>query len=91
MNAAIEGLTRLLAIELAPRRVNAVSPGMVETPGWAHLSEADRTELFRQVGQSMPVGRIGQPRDIAEAVLELAGNGYSTGEVRTVDGGARLA
>ena len=90
VNAAVEGLTRSLAVELAPRRVNAVSPGVVDTPGWAHLSEQDRAQLFDQLARSLPVGRVGRPADVAEAVLELAANGFSTGEVRTVDGGARL-
>lgn len=90
VNAAIEGLTRSLAIELAPRRVNAVSPGIVETPSWAHLSEDERTQMFEQLSSSLPAGRVGQPDDIARAVLELIGNGYSTGDVRNVDGGARL-
>jgi len=89
-NAAIEGLTRSLAIELAPRRVNAISPGVVDTPSWGHLSEQDRTDMFQQLAQSLPVGRIGRSADIAETVLELAANGFTTGEVRTVDGGARL-
>lgn len=90
VNAAIEGLTRSLAVELAPRRVNAVSPGVVDTPGWRFMSEEDRTQMFGQLAQSLPVGRVGRPGDIAETVLELAANGFSTGEVRTVDGGARL-
>lgn len=90
VNAAIEGLTRSLAVELAPRRVNAVSPGVVDTPGWGFMSEEDRTQMLGQLAQSLPVGRVGRPGDIAETVLELAANGFSTGEVRTVDGGARL-
>ncbi|GAB2929031.1 SDR family oxidoreductase [Rhodococcus aerolatus] len=90
VNAAIEGLARSLAIELAPRRVNAVSPGVVQTPSWAHLSESERQDTFDQLADSLPVGRVGQPADVAHAVLELASNGYTTGEVRTVDGGARL-
>lgn len=90
VNAAIEGLTRSLAIELAPRRVNAVSPGVVQTRSWAHLSESDQQAMFDQLADSLPVGRVGQPADVAHAVLELASNGYTTGKVRTVDGGARL-
>jgi NAD(P)-dependent dehydrogenase (short-subunit alcohol dehydrogenase family) len=46
--------------------------------------------MFEQLSGSLPAGRVGQPADIAHAVLELATNGYSTGDVRTVDGGARL-
>lgn len=90
VNAAIEGLTRSLAIELAPRRVNAISPGVVQTPSWAHLSESDQQPMFDQLADSLPVGRVGQPADVAHAVMGLASNGYTTGEVRTVDGGARL-
>jgi NAD(P)-dependent dehydrogenase (short-subunit alcohol dehydrogenase family) len=90
VNAAIEGLTRSLALELAPVRVNAVSPGVVATPGWAHLSEQERTSMFDDLGRSLPAGRVGQPEDVARAVLELTGNGYTTGEIRNVDGGALL-
>lgn len=90
VNSALEGLTRSLAVELSPKRVNAVSPGIVETPAWAHLSEHKRTEMFDQLSCSLPAGRVGQPADVAHAVLELASNGYTTGEVRNVDGGARL-
>jgi NAD(P)-dependent dehydrogenase (short-subunit alcohol dehydrogenase family) len=91
VNAAIEGLTRALAVELAPLRVNAVRPGVVDTPAWARVSEEDRAELFQVLSESLPVGRVGKPADVATAVLELVNNGFSTGDVRTVDGGARLA
>lgn len=90
VNAAVEGLTRSLALELAPVRVNAVSPGIVTTPGWSHLSDEDRAGLFDQMAQSLPAGRVGRPEDVARAVMDLLGNGYTTGEIRNVDGGGSL-
>ncbi len=90
VNAAVEGLTRSLAVELAPVRVNAVSPGVVATPVWSYLSKEEQAGMFDQLGQSLPVGRVGRPEDVARAVLDLIGNGYTTGEIRNVDGGARL-
>ncbi|GAA1910639.1 SDR family oxidoreductase [Williamsia serinedens] len=89
-NAAVEGLARSLAVELAPRRANAVNPGVVDSPSWAHLSQDERTSMFEQTADSLPVGRVGRPEDVAAAVLFLIENGYTTGEVLTVDGGARL-
>ncbi|HEV7906574.1 MAG TPA: SDR family oxidoreductase [Pseudonocardiaceae bacterium] len=90
VNAAVEGLTRSLAIELAPVRVNAVSPGVVDTSSWDRLSAEERASMFDQVAASLPVRRIGRPTDVARAVVELIDNGFTTGEVRHVDGGARI-
>ena len=90
INTAIEGLTRALALELAPLRVNAVSPGTIETPVWNSLSEAEKRETFQKAAAALPVKRIGQPEDIAKAVLYLMGCGFATGSVVYVDGGGRL-
>lgn len=87
---AIDALTRALAIELAPIRVNAVSPGIVRTPLWDDMLEADREALYRRVGDALPVGRVGEPSDIAEAYLYLMRERFSTGQVITVDGGTVL-
>lgn len=87
---AMEALTRALALELAPIRVNAVCPGVVKTELWNDMSEADRDALYRDVAQSLPVGRVGEPEDIAQAYLYLMQEGYSTGQVIVVDGGAVL-
>ena len=87
---AMESLTRALAVELAPLRVNAVSPGLVRTPLWSNLPEADREALHRDVGAKLPVGRVGEPEDIAETYLYLLKNGYSTGQTVVVDGGGVL-
>jgi NAD(P)-dependent dehydrogenase (short-subunit alcohol dehydrogenase family) len=88
--AAMEGLTRALAVELAPIRVNIVSPGMVKTPLWADMKEADRDALYRQTEAKLPVGHVGEAVEIAEAYLYLMRQSYCTGQVLVVDGGAML-
>lgn len=85
---AMVSLTRALAVELAPTRVNAVSPGVVRTALWDNLSEADRSAMYQQVGAALPVGRVGEASDIAESFLYLMREGYGTGQVIVVDGGA---
>ena len=87
---AMEGLTRALAVELAPIRVNAVSPGSVRTPLWANIPEAQREAMFREVAARLPVGRVGEPEDLAEAYLYLMRNQFSTGQIVVADGGAVL-
>jgi NAD(P)-dependent dehydrogenase (short-subunit alcohol dehydrogenase family) len=86
----IEALTRALAIELAPIRVNAVSPGIVRTNLWQNMSSAEREQLFESAGKRLPVGRVGEAHDIAQAYLFLMQEGYSTGQTVVVDGGAVL-
>jgi NAD(P)-dependent dehydrogenase (short-subunit alcohol dehydrogenase family) len=88
--AAMEGLTRALAVELAPVRVNIVSPGVVRTPLWANMAEADRGALYQQTAERLPVGHVGDATEIAEAYLYLMRQSYSTGQVLVVDGGAVL-
>jgi NAD(P)-dependent dehydrogenase (short-subunit alcohol dehydrogenase family) len=88
--AAMEGLTRALAVELAPIRVNIVSPGVVKTPLWGNMSEADRAALYQQMADRLPVGHVGDAAEIAEAYLYLMRQSYSTGQVLVVDGGAVL-
>jgi NAD(P)-dependent dehydrogenase (short-subunit alcohol dehydrogenase family) len=88
--AAMEGLTRALAVELAPIRVNVVSPGVVRTPLWSSMLEADREALYRETAERLPVGHVGDAEEIAEAYLYLMRQGYSTGQVLVVDGGAVL-
>jgi NAD(P)-dependent dehydrogenase (short-subunit alcohol dehydrogenase family) len=87
---AMESLTRALALELAPLRVNAVAPGIVRTELWRDLPEADRDILFKSAAESLPAGRIGEPADVAEAYLYLMRGAYSTGSVVVVDGGTVL-
>jgi NAD(P)-dependent dehydrogenase (short-subunit alcohol dehydrogenase family) len=88
VNAAVEGLTRGLALELGPRvRVNCISPGMVRTEAYAGLPEEKREAMYRDTGASLPVRRVGEPDEIADAVLFAATNPYLTGQVLDVDGG----
>lgn len=87
---AMEALTRALAVELAPIRVNAVSPGVVKTELWSGMTEAGRAAMYSDIGQKLPVGRVGEAQDLAEAYLYLMRERYSTGQVIVVDGGAVL-
>jgi len=87
---AMEALTRALAVELAPLRVNAVSPGMIATNLWQNMSEEDRQAMYEQVGKRLPVGRAGEARDVAAAYLFLMESAFATGQTHVVDGGAVL-
>ena len=86
----IEALTRALALELAPIRVNAVSPGVVRTNLWQNMNAAERERLYESVGKNLPVGRVGEARDVAQAYLFLMREEFSTGQTLVVDGGTVL-
>jgi NAD(P)-dependent dehydrogenase (short-subunit alcohol dehydrogenase family) len=88
--AAMEGLTRALAVELAPVRVNIVSPGFVRTPLWRNLPEAEREALYAAAGERLLVGRVGEAEELAEAYLFLMRQGFATGQTFVVDGGGVL-
>ncbi len=88
--AAMEGLTRALAVELAPIRVNIVCPGVVKTPIWAGMSETDRAALYAQAASRLPVGHVGEPDEVAEAYLYLMRQTYGTGQTLVVDGGGLM-
>jgi NAD(P)-dependent dehydrogenase (short-subunit alcohol dehydrogenase family) len=89
-NGALEALARALALELAPVRVNVVSPGWVATPIWETIAGDKKAERLGAMAGRLPVGRIGQPIDIAEAFVALMHNGFVTGTLLHVDGGHRL-
>ena len=91
INAALEALARGLALELAPVRVNAVSPGMIDTPIWDDLPSEKRAEVFETTAEQLPVRKIGRPEDIANAVLFLMTTAYATGSTVRVDGGGVIA
>ena len=86
----IEALTRALALELAPIRVNAVSPGVVRTNLWQNMTAAERERLYESVGNNLPVGRVGEAHDVAQAYLFLMHEEFSTGQTLVVDGGTVL-
>ncbi len=88
VNAAVEGLARGLALELGPRlRVNCIAPGMVRTEAYAKLPDDRREAMYRSTGESLPIGRVGRPEEIAEATVFAAFNTYLTGQVLDIDGG----
>lgn len=82
---AVIAMTKALAKELAPSgiRVNAVSPGVIDTEMNAHLSEEDKQALADET----PLGRLGKPEDVAEALLYLASADFVTGQILSVNGG----
>jgi NAD(P)-dependent dehydrogenase (short-subunit alcohol dehydrogenase family) len=90
-NAAVAALVPILAVELAPRRVNAVSPGVIDTPWWDVMPKAQKQAIFEQYAAKTPVGRIGTAEDVAGAIAFLIGNGFVNGQVLICDGGLRLA
>lgn len=90
LNAGIEGFTRALAVELAPIRVNAISPGVTETEGWAFMDEAARKDFFAQLATQLPARRVGRPEYLAEAALFALSNDYLTGEILHINGGGSL-
>jgi len=87
---AMNALTKALAVELAPIRVNVVAPGVVRTPLWVAMSDADRQAMYDQAAQQLPLGRIGEVADIARAYLYCMEQEFGTGIVLTVDGGTVL-
>jgi len=90
LTTAIEGLTRALAVELAPIRVNAVCAGMARTELWSNIPETDREAMFNDYGSKLLTGSVGEAAEIAEAYLYLMKGGFSTGQVMVVDGGGVL-
>lgn len=90
MAGAVEHLTRSLAVELAPLRVNAVCPGYVLTEVWNSIPEDAREEQIRNMTQRQPLPRAAEPSEVAEAYLYLMRGTFSTGQVLIVDGGMTL-
>jgi NAD(P)-dependent dehydrogenase (short-subunit alcohol dehydrogenase family) len=90
-NGAIESLARSLALELAPVRVNAVSPGIIDTPIRAAMPEAARLDMLAKTAASLPVGRVGVGDDIARQILAFMTIGFMTGSIVYLDGGALIA
>ena len=87
-NGALESLSRALALELAPVRVNCVSPGIIDTPIRAAMPEAARLGMLAKTAAALPVGRVGIGEDIARQILSFMANGFATGSIVYIDGGA---
>lgn len=90
LNGALASLAAALAVELAPLRVNVVSPGWVDTPIWKDVAGDAAPETLAAMAARLPVGRIGRTQDIAAAIIALLRNGFITGTVLHADGGHRL-
>ncbi len=90
VNGAIESLVYALALELAPVRVNAISPGWVDTPIWQQVAGDGKAAVLEGMAKRLPVGRAGEAEDIAQAIEAVMYNGFISGTVVHVDGGQRL-
>ena len=88
--SAMEAVTRTLAVELAPIRVNIVTPGYVDTELWSNVPSDARAQMFREAAAKLPVGRIGTGDDIAEHYMSFMRGRYVTGQALVVDGGGVL-
>jgi NAD(P)-dependent dehydrogenase (short-subunit alcohol dehydrogenase family) len=92
--AAVAGsmgyVARALALELAPTRVNVVSPGWVETPMWDDIVGPAKSQMWAEMGARLPAGRVAKPADIAKAYTFLLGSELTTGIVLDINGGHAL-
>jgi NAD(P)-dependent dehydrogenase (short-subunit alcohol dehydrogenase family) len=91
VNGAIERMVPPLAAELAPVRVNAVAPGVIETPWWSFLPDEARQAQFESAAGQLPAKRIGKPEDVAAAIAYVIDATYVTGTILPVDGGFTVA
>lgn len=89
-NGGVSALASALAVELAPTRVNAISPGVIATSAW-NTAVPDKHLLFQRVAASAPARRVGTPSDVSAAARALLINPFITGETLHVDGGGRWA
>ncbi|MDR6778478.1 MULTISPECIES: SDR family oxidoreductase [Paenibacillus] len=87
VNAAVSNLGQTLALELAPIRVNVVSPGIIDTPSRSKMPENTRNQFYDTVAHKLPVKRVGLAEDVARGVIYLIQNQFVTGTVLHVDGG----
>jgi NAD(P)-dependent dehydrogenase (short-subunit alcohol dehydrogenase family) len=90
VNGALEAMVAPLAVELAPLRVNAVSPGVIDTHWWGGMPEDQRRAYFDAIAAVTPARRVGSPADVAGAIVYLAGAGFVTGTVLECTGGSNL-
>lgn len=90
VNGALEAMIAPLAVELAPLRVNAVSPGVIDTQWWNGMPDNQRQAYFDAVAAITPVRRVGKPEDVANAIVYLADAGFITGTVLECTGGSNL-
>ncbi|MBL4680442.1 MAG: SDR family oxidoreductase [Pseudomonadales bacterium] len=89
VGSAVEALTRALALELAPIRVNAVAPGIIDTAMFDHFGD-NKSTIFEQMSQNIPLRRVGQAEEVASAIVLTLCNNFMTGTTIDVDGGQLL-
>jgi NAD(P)-dependent dehydrogenase (short-subunit alcohol dehydrogenase family) len=87
VNGAIDAVVPTLAVELAPSRVNAISPGTLRTTYWTGVPDEQLEQIFGRMASALPAGRVGTADDVANAALFLVTTSYVTGTVLAVDGG----
>ena len=87
--ASVEAITPALALELAPIRVNTVTPGLIDTPLLHNTYGAERDTIVQNRAAMLPGKRIGSAAEVAQVMLMLITNAYMTGEVLHIDGGGR--
>ncbi|MCD1257707.1 SDR family oxidoreductase [Paenibacillus athensensis] len=90
VNAAVSNLGQTLALELAPIRVNIISPGIIDTPSRSKMAADAREQFYATVAGKLPVKRVGQAEDVAQSVLYVIENSFVTGTVLHVEGGHTL-
>ena len=90
VNGALEGMIKTLAVELAPVRVNAISPGLTDTAAWQRIPDDIREQMYAKAAAETPAGRVGNADDVAQAIVAVMGNAFLTGVVLPCDGGKRL-
>ncbi|HEU5256586.1 MAG TPA: SDR family oxidoreductase [Vicinamibacterales bacterium] len=91
INAALESLGRGLALALSPVRVNTVSPGLIDTPIRAAMPADRKKAMLDHAAATLPAKRVGQANDIADAILMLMTNPFTTGSTLFVDGGGMIS
>ncbi len=89
-DGAVDFLTRSLAVELAPLRVNAISPGVIDSGAWDSLGEQAKRDHFENVSRTNLAHRLGTAEDVADAALFAMTNTFLTGVTLKVDGGQHL-
>ncbi len=90
-NSAVEGLARALAVDLAPIRVNAIAPGLIQGTGaYLSMSEEDRNQMYNSVAQSLPAGLVGDAESVAGVALAILESNYINGQVIDIDGGMMI-
>jgi NAD(P)-dependent dehydrogenase (short-subunit alcohol dehydrogenase family) len=90
VNMAVEGMGRALALEIAPIRVNVISPGVIDTPVFAGFTPEARAAHMEKSAKQSTVGRVGEAEDVAQLVLSVMTNGFLSGTVIDIDGGGLL-